>query len=76
MPEACRRGHHVLLTTRLRLETPTLPDLRMISAAASDPEAQRWLRWQGEDVVPESRREDLLSRSPGQGRRRAGQFGG
>jgi hypothetical protein len=75
-PGTCRRGHHVLLTAQLRLEIPTLPDIRMIMAAASDPEAQQWLRWPGENVVPEPNREDLLSRSPAQGRRRVGQSRG
>ena len=73
---ACRRGHHVLLTARLRLETPTPADIPMIMAAACDPEAQRWLRWRAGNVVPEANREELLSRSPGQGRSRVKQTGG
>ena len=45
----------------LRLETPTAGDLRIMLAAASDPQAQRWLGWTGRDVVPERDREHLLA---------------
>ncbi|GAA4490666.1 hypothetical protein GCM10023191_023170 [Actinoallomurus oryzae] len=53
---------------RLRLQTPTLRDLKMAAAAAGDPEAQRWFGWPPEYVLPERRRNRLLTRRPGRGR--------
>lgn len=41
-------------------------------AAASDPEAQRWLGWPGEALIPEPRRRVLLATEPGQGRPQPG----
>jgi RimJ/RimL family protein N-acetyltransferase len=40
----------------------------MMMAAASDPQAQRWLGWRHRDVVPELRRERLLAGRPRQAR--------
>jgi RimJ/RimL family protein N-acetyltransferase len=40
----------------------------MIVAAASDPQAQRWLGWQSRQVVREGQRERLLASRPGRGR--------
>jgi RimJ/RimL family protein N-acetyltransferase len=68
--DTCRRGPHVLLTEHLRLQSPTHSDRLIMRAAASDPEAQRWLGWHKQAVIPESRHERLLARQPGQGRRR------
>lgn len=66
-PEQCRRGHHVLHTQGLRLQTPTARDLRIMSAAASDLQAQRWLGWTGPAVIPERDRQRLLARPAGRG---------
>jgi RimJ/RimL family protein N-acetyltransferase len=55
----------VLHTPALRLQTPTVPDFAIIFAAASDPQAQRWLGWT--DVMPEPDLEPLLARPVGQG---------
>jgi RimJ/RimL family protein N-acetyltransferase len=55
----------VLHTPALRLQTPTVPDMAIIFAAASDRQAQRWLGWT--DVMPEPDLEPLLARSAGQG---------
>jgi RimJ/RimL family protein N-acetyltransferase len=43
-----------------------LIDIKIAKAAASDPDAQRWLGWPR--VVPESDRERLLAMAPGRGR--------
>jgi RimJ/RimL family protein N-acetyltransferase len=67
-PQTCRRGHHVLLTANLRLQTPTRQDMAIMSAAASDPEAQQWLGWPGNLLIPEPERDRLLAMEPGQGR--------
>lgn len=66
--QTCRRGHHVLFTAHLRLQTPTADDVPILAATASDPEAQRWLGWPVRQVVPESHRDRLLAMKPGQGR--------
>jgi RimJ/RimL family protein N-acetyltransferase len=63
----CRRGRHVLLMPGLRLQTPTIWDSSIMMAAASDPQAQRWLGWRHQDLVPESNRERLLANQPGRG---------
>ena len=52
----------------LRLQTATIRDMCITSAAASDPQAQRWLGWQAQDLIPERGRERLLAMPPGQGR--------
>jgi len=67
-PQACRRDHHVLLVANLRLQTPTHRDVAIMRAAASDPEAQRWLGWPGNMLIPESERDRLLAMEPGRGR--------
>lgn len=67
----CWKGHHVVQLEHLRLQSPTRSDMVVMSAAASDPAAQRWLGWPRQSVVRESRRESVLARHPGQGRRRA-----
>lgn len=64
----CRRGCHTLDLPRLRLQTPTLHDMRIGTAAASDPEAQRWFGWRAKHVTRERRRERLLTGRPGRGR--------
>lgn len=64
----CRRGCHTLDLPRLRLQTPTLQDMRIAAAAASDPEAQRWFGWRPKHVTPARRRDRLLTRRPGRGR--------
>jgi RimJ/RimL family protein N-acetyltransferase len=67
-PQTCRRGHHVLVSAKLRLQTPTRRDMTIMRAAASDPEAQRWLGWPARLLVPEPDRARLLAMEPGQGR--------
>ena len=71
-PQTCRRGYHVLLTAQLRLQTPTRRDLAIMRAAASDPEAQRWLGWPGNQLIPEPERDRLLAMEPRHGRGRPG----
>jgi RimJ/RimL family protein N-acetyltransferase len=65
----CGNSVHIMLTDHLRLQTPTVPDLVIMRATASDEMAQRWLGWQAELVVPEAVREHALARAPGQGNR-------
>src|SRR6185437_7313842 len=66
MSARCGPGRHVLQMPGLRLQTPTTWDLEMMMAAASDPQAQRWLGWRHQDVVPEWRRKRLLAGKPQQ----------
>lgn len=58
----------MLRTPSLRLQTPTGRDLKMMMAAASDPQAQRWLGWSAKDVVAEEALERLLALRAGEGR--------
>jgi RimJ/RimL family protein N-acetyltransferase len=69
---ACRRGHHVLLTDHLRLQTATDRDEVIMRAAASDPQAQRWLGWSARFLIPEHERDLLLALEPGCGLGRPG----
>lgn len=69
MSAQCRRWCHVLHTPGLRLQTPTSLDLRIMSAAASDPQAQRWLGWKASSVIPERDLERLLASPGGEGHR-------
>jgi RimJ/RimL family protein N-acetyltransferase len=64
----CRRGRHVVEMPRLRFQTPTLVDLRMMAAAASDSQAQRWLGWPADQLILDPYRERLLALQPGWGR--------
>jgi RimJ/RimL family protein N-acetyltransferase len=64
----CRNGRHVVRTPSLRLQTPTGRDLKMMMAAGSDPQAQRWLGWSAGRVVTEEARERLLTLRAGEGR--------
>jgi RimJ/RimL family protein N-acetyltransferase len=68
VPALCGRGGHVLQVAGLRLRTPARWDLPIMLAAASDPQAQRWLGWRPQDLVPERDRERLLADKPGRGR--------
>jgi hypothetical protein len=63
--QRCRRGHHVLRTAHLRLQTPADRDRMIMSAVGSDPEAQRWLGWAARQVIPERQRGRLLAMEPG-----------
>jgi RimJ/RimL family protein N-acetyltransferase len=51
----------------LRLRTPTEGDAWISAAAASDPQAQRWLGWRERYVVPEQQRWRLLNAAAGLG---------
>ncbi|MFF3409333.1 GNAT family N-acetyltransferase [Streptomyces sp. NPDC002742] len=65
LPGVCGHRRHTLRTERLLLYTPeTTQDLVAAMAAASDPEAQRWLGWD-EGVVGEQVREAMLQLHPG-----------
>jgi RimJ/RimL family protein N-acetyltransferase len=57
---------------RLRLQTPRALDLLGMSAAASDPQAQRWLGWPGKSVTTARRCQDqgFLDMPPGRGAKR------
>jgi RimJ/RimL family protein N-acetyltransferase len=51
------------------MQSPSRSDMRIMNAAASDPEAQRWLGWRDRIVVKrESRRQSLLAAQTGRGR--------
>lgn len=63
----CRNGRHVLYTPRVRLQTPMLRDLQAVYAGASDPEAQRWLEWPEDSLMPAGQRGQLLKAWPGGG---------
>jgi RimJ/RimL family protein N-acetyltransferase len=65
---ACRNGRHVLRTPSLRLQAPTGRDFKMMMAAASDQQAQRWLGWSADDVVAGDALEGLLTLKAGEGR--------
>ncbi|MEU6194305.1 GNAT family protein [Streptomyces sp. NPDC047061] len=66
LPGPCGHRRHTLRTERLLLYTPeTMLDLLAAVAAASDPEAQRWLGWGVGDLVGASVRKDLLRLCPG-----------
>src|SRR5260370_22531608 len=69
---ACWRDHHVVKLDHLRLQSLTRTDLRMMNAAGSDPDAQRWLGWHKQIVIRESRCGSLLAKQPGRGRALAG----
>jgi RimJ/RimL family protein N-acetyltransferase len=67
----CRRGRHVLELPRLRFQTPTPNDATIMTAAGSDPAAQRWLGWAPGQLILQHYREEMLARRPGQGRPRS-----
>ena len=65
-PAQCGGECHVLHMPGLRLQTPTKRDVRIMHAAGSDPQAQRWLGWPG--PIPQWDLEDQLARTAGRGR--------
>ncbi|MGW2935989.1 hypothetical protein ACWDA7_29950, partial [Streptomyces sp. NPDC001156] len=68
LPGPCRHRRHTLRTERLLLYTPeTVMDFAAVAAAASDPEARRWLGWgKDEGVVTDAHvREAVLQLLPG-----------
>jgi RimJ/RimL family protein N-acetyltransferase len=67
-PAQCGRECHVLHMPGLRLQTPMKRDVRIMYAAASDPQAQRWLGWTGPAVIPQWELEHQLARTAGRGR--------
>src|SRR5258708_2461786 len=69
---ACWRDHHVVKLDHLRLQSLTRSDIRMMNAAGSDADAQRWLGWHKQIVIRESRCGSLLAKQPGRGRALAG----
>ncbi|XRQ06144.1 GNAT family N-acetyltransferase [Actinomadura welshii] len=68
----CSGGRHVIGSPRLLFRSLTMWDLRLTTALASDPEAQRWLGWKQDDVVAEDERDRLLSAPARRGRSRFG----
>ena len=58
----------MLHTPALRLQTPRVSDWRIMLAAGSDLQAQRWFGWPGQVVIPEPDLERLLARPAGRGR--------
>jgi RimJ/RimL family protein N-acetyltransferase len=52
---ACGRGRHLVQMPDLRLQSPSLQNLRAMAAAASDPQAQHWLGW-SDEVLQQARR--------------------
>ncbi|MFF5147794.1 GNAT family N-acetyltransferase [Streptomyces sp. NPDC013157] len=66
LPGPCGHRRHTLRTERLLLYSPeTMLDLLAAAAAASDPQAQRWLGWGVRDLVGPRHRKDLLRLRPG-----------
>ncbi|MEU9345441.1 GNAT family protein [Streptomyces sp. NPDC048278] len=66
LPGPCGHRRHTLRTERLLLYTPeTTLDLAAAAAAASDPEAQRWLGWGDIIVADADVRAALLRLRPG-----------
>src|SRR5262249_29510908 len=63
----CRGERHVLSMPGLLVQSPTLRDRSIALAAASDPEAQRWLEWPDKFIMPAVKREQRLSLRPGVG---------
>ncbi|QEV21995.1 N-acetyltransferase [Streptomyces alboniger] len=63
----CEHDRHEIRTPRLVLRTPTVLDLAAGNASGSDPEAQRWLGFPEEAIVPEPQRGELLAAEPGRG---------
>lgn len=57
----------MLQTPALRLQSPTVSDVRIMLAAASDPQAQRWLGWPSRAVLPERVLERRLARPAARG---------
>jgi RimJ/RimL family protein N-acetyltransferase len=53
----------------LRLQSPSVQDWRAMAAAASDPQAQRWLGWTDQFLQQARMWTALLDMKPGQGRR-------
>ncbi|WP_165965925.1 GNAT family protein [Actinomadura sp. 7K534] len=68
----CSGGRHVITTPRLLLRSLTMADIPLTEALGSDPEAQRWLGWAPEDIMPEDERDHLLAAPVGAGRSRFG----
>lgn len=65
LPGVCGHRRHTLRTERLLLYTPeTTQDVAAALAAASDPEAQRWLGWD-EGIMSAHVREAVLQLRPG-----------
>jgi RimJ/RimL family protein N-acetyltransferase len=58
---------HVLVVPGLRVQTPTLLDLHIAMAAASDGQAQHWLGWVPQMIVSEPDRHRWLRTTPEQG---------
>jgi RimJ/RimL family protein N-acetyltransferase len=72
----CGRGHHLMLMPGLRLQTPSMRDLRAMAAAASDPQAQHWLGWTDQTVQQARQWTGLLDAEPGKGGRVPGTLDG
>ncbi|MFB7273493.1 GNAT family N-acetyltransferase [Streptomyces sp. NPDC056244] len=66
-PGPCGHHRHTIRTGRLLLYTPdNLLDLAAVAAAASDPQAQRWLGFTSQQVVEDPRvRQALTEMRPG-----------
>ena len=68
----CRWGSHVVQMPRLKLQTLHALDVPGVLAAASDPQAQRWLGW-ADKAVTQARRwqeQGFLDVQPGRGFKR------
>ena len=67
-PDQCGQGRHRVQVAGLRLQSLTERDAWLRAAAASDPQAQRWLGWRDQFVVPGPHRWRMLKVLPaGQG---------
>jgi RimJ/RimL family protein N-acetyltransferase len=64
----CGWSRHVVQMPGLRLQSPSVQDLRAMAAGASDPQAQRWLGWTDRKVQQARQWTGLLGAEPGQGR--------
>ncbi|GAA4588147.1 GNAT family protein [Planotetraspora phitsanulokensis] len=62
--DACHQSSHVVLTEKLRFQSPTEGELGMESASAGDAEAQHWLGWYPTEIATEPWRTHLLATPP------------
>jgi RimJ/RimL family protein N-acetyltransferase len=63
----CGRGRHLVQMPDLRLQSPSLQNLRAMAAAASDPHAQHWLGWTDQFVQQARQWTGLLEMELGEG---------
>jgi RimJ/RimL family protein N-acetyltransferase len=63
----CKHGLHLVPGRCLTLQSPSGQDLRVLSAGAADPDAQRWLGWSDQQIERARRYTGPLDVKPGKG---------